>query len=156
MEIVLHSKGQDYIVLIDEEDFHKVSKYTWHIHHKPHTKYCEANINIDGKWTQLQLHRFLMGLEKGDKRIINHKDGNGLNNTKSNLEICDIMYNSQSINTKRNFGCIYIDNRRKKKYCAEVTINKKRYCKCFYSKEEAQAYLDGLEEMAKAETIPLS
>jgi hypothetical protein len=113
-------------------------------------------LNIDGKWTTLQLHRFLMGLEKGDKRIINHKDGNGLNNTKSNLEICDIMYNSQSINTKKNFGCISIVKNRKKKYCAEVSINKKRYRKCFYTKEEAQAYLDGLQEMAKAETLPLS
>jgi len=158
MEIVLHSKGEDYTVLIDEEDFHKISKYTWHIaHDKSNNKYCETNICIGGKMTKILLHRFLNGLEKGDKRIINHIDGNGLNNKKSNLEICDAMYNSQSINTKRNFGCIYImKDRYKKKYRPKVIINKKKYEKYFYTYEEAQAYLDGLEEIAKTETIPLS
>jgi len=158
MEIVLHSKGEDYTVLIDEEDFHKVSKHTWHINHnKCNKKYCHANIHINGKKTGLKLHRFLLGLENGDKRMINHIDGNSLNNQKSNLEICDQMYNTQSINTKRNFGYIYVrKNGRKKKYEAQVTINKKTYFKRFYTTEEAQAYLDGLQEVAKCETIPFS
>ena len=158
MELVIKSKGQNYIVLIDEEDFHKISKYNWHIHHDKNNKYCDTNFYIDKKRTHLKLHRFLMGLEKGDKRMINHKDRNGLNNQKSNLEICDVMYNYQSINTKRNFGCISLmdKNGRKKKYQANVKINKKRYQKYFYTYDEAQAYLDGLEEMAKAETLPLS
>jgi hypothetical protein len=157
MEIVLHSKGQDYTVLIDEEDFHRVSKYNWHIsHYQSNRKYCITNIITDGKRTTLKLHRFLLGLEKGDKRIINHIDGDGLNNKKSNLEICDAMYNSQSINTKRNFGCISIEKNIEKKYKPQVNINKKKYSKRFYTKEEAQAYLDGLYEIAKIETIPFS
>ena len=157
MEIVLNSKGEDYTLLIDEEDFHKVSKHTWCIlHDKSNIKYCQTPINIDGKKTTLKLHRFLMNLENGDKRVINHKDGNGLNNMKSNLEICDNMYNSQSINTKKNFGCITIDNDRNKKYRAQVSINQKKYQKRFYSKEEAQAYLDGLQDLAEAETMPFS
>lgn len=158
MEIVLHSKGEDYTVLIDEEDFHKISKYTWHINHsRRNKKYCATNICIDGKNYTLKLHRFLIGLEKGEERIINHIDGNGLNNKRSNLEICDQKYNCQSINTKKKFGCITILNDgREKKYHAKVNINKKPYFKSFYTWAEAQAYLDGLEEMAKAETIPLS
>ena len=157
MEIVLHSNGEDYNVLIDDEDFHKVSKHTWHINHnKCNKKYCQTNIYINGKEKKLLLHRFLMGLEKGDKRIINHIDGNSLNNQKSNLEICDQKYNNQSINTKKNFGCICIMKNGVKKYRARVSINKKKYEKYFYTYDEAQAYLDGLEEIAKAETIPLS
>ena len=155
MEIVLHSKGEDYTVLIDEEDFHKISKHTWCIIHAKHTKYCRAVININGEKKRIYLHRFLMDLEKDDKRVINHIDGNGLNNKKSNLEICDAMYNQQSINKKTRFGTIYIRNDgRKKKHCAQVSINKKRYYKCFYTNEEAQAYLDGLEEIAKSENVP--
>jgi tRNA threonylcarbamoyladenosine modification (KEOPS) complex Cgi121 subunit len=157
MEIVLYSKGENYIVLIDEEDFHKVSKYSWNICHKSNTKYCQTNIYINGKITTLPLHRFLMNLEHGDKRIINHIDGNGLNNTKSNLEICDQIYNCQSINTKRNFGCITIlKDGRKKKYRAEVIINKKKYQKYFYTYAEAEAYLDTLKELAIAETLPFN
>jgi len=158
MEIVLHSKGEDYAVLIDEEDFHKVSKYNWCIKHcNSNLKYCHANIHINGKRTKLKLHRFLLGLEKGDKRMINHIDGNGLNNKKSNLEICNNMYNCQSINKKTRFGTIcYRDDGRKKKYCAKVSINKKTYYKCFLTYGEAEAWLDGLKQIAIAETIPLS
>ena len=157
MIIKKESKGEVYDILIDDEDYEKVSKYTWRIHHdKSNKKYCITNICINGKKTTLKLHRFLMGLENGDKRMINHIDGNSLNNQKSNLEMCNAMYNSQSINTKKRFGYISFRENRNKKHCAEVNINKKRYYKCFYTKEEAQAYLDGLEEIAKAETIPLS
>ena len=104
MELIIKYKGENYIVLIDEEDYDKVSKYKWSIQHQSHTKYCKTNITIDGKITTISLHRFLMNLENGDERIINHKDGNGLNNQKSNLEMCNNMYNTQSINTKKNFG----------------------------------------------------
>jgi len=156
MELVIKSKGENYIVLIDEDDYEKFCKHTWRIHHdKSNKKYCITNICINGKKTTLKLHRFLMGLENGDKRMINHIDGNSLNNQKSNLEICDQKYNLQSINTKKNFGCIIIDKDRSKKYRACVSINKKKYSKRFYTKEEAQAYLDGLEEFAISETVPL-
>ena len=156
MELVIKSKGENYIVLIDEEDYEKVSEYNWHINHQKYKKYCQTDINIDGKRTGLKLHRFLMNLKNGDERIINHIDGNSLNNQKSNLEICDQNYNTQSINTKKNFGCITIEKDRSKKYRAEVTINKKKYQKHFFTREEAQAYLDELEKKAKLETVPLS
>jgi hypothetical protein len=155
MELIIKSKGENYIVLIDEEDFDRVSEYTWCISHKPYTKYCNANIYNDEKRQTLHLHRFLMGLEKGDKRVINHIDGNGLNNVKSNLEICDKNYNNQSINTKKNFGSICIVNR-KKKYYAQVNINKKRYSKHFYTWDQADAWLEGLKQVAIAETLPFN
>ena len=156
MIIPIKSKGKIYELIIDDEDYEKVSKHIWHINHNPwsNNKYCETNIHyIDGKKTGLQLHRFLMGLEKGDKRVINHIDGNGLNNKRTNLEICNQLYNCQSINRKTRFGCICIVNR-PKKYQACVRINKKRYQKRFYTWVEAQSYLDALKEMAIAETIP--
>lgn len=155
MIIPIKSKGEVYDIIIDDEDYEKFCEHNWYIHHQPNTKYCRFNITIDEKKTTLALHRFLMNLKHGDKRVINHKDGNGLNNKRSNLEICDVMYNSQSLNTKKRFGGIYFDNRvKKKKYQAEVKINKKRYKKHFYTKEEAQSYLDELEKKAKLETIP--
>jgi hypothetical protein len=157
MELVIKCKGENYIVLIDEEDYDRVSKYNWYIsHYKSNIKYCVTHVNINGKKTTLKLHRFIIGLDHGDKRIINHIDGNGLNNKKSNLEICDAMYNTQSINTKKNFGSICIDNRKKKKYRAQVHINKKYYSKYFYTYTEAESWLEGLKQVAIAETLPFT
>ena len=39
------------------------------------------------------LHRWLFGLEKGDKRIIDHQDHNLLNCTRTNLRVCTISEN---------------------------------------------------------------
>jgi len=157
MIIKKESKGEIYDIIIDDEDYEKFSKYTWWInHYKYNKKYCASHININGKQIGLKLHRFLLGLENGDKRMINHIDGNGLNNKRSNLEICDQKYNSQSINTKKRFGCISFRENRNKKHCAEVNINKKRYYKCFLTHGEAEAWLDGLKQIAIAETVPLS
>lgn len=157
MIIKKESKGQIYDIIIDDEDYEKVCKYKWHINHKPNTKYCHTNIYKDGKRKSLLLlHRLLLGLDKGDKRIINHKDGNGLNNTKSNLEICDQMYNTQSINKKTRFGNIRYIEKQEKKYQARVVINKKNYCKSFLTYGEADAWLDGMKKIAIAETLPLS
>ena len=157
MIIKKESKGQMYDIIIDDEDYEKFCKYTWHINSHSNTKYCKTNIFIDGKWTKMRLHRLIMNLKNGDKKtIINHIDGNGLNNQKSNLEICNNLYNSQSINKKTRFGNIYIDNKYKKKYRARVTINKKLYEKRYYTNEEAEAYLAGLKEIAIKETIPFN
>ena len=156
MELIIKSKGENYIVLIDEEDYDKVSKYKWFIDHLPYAKYCKTNIYNNGKQKKIYLHRFLMGLKHGDKLVVNHKNGSGLDNQKSNLEICDINYNNQSINTKRNFGCIFIRKSGKKKYQALVNVNKKRYQKYFYTWAEADAWLKGLKQVAIAETLPFN
>ena len=157
MIIKKESKGEIYDIIIDDEDYEKFCEHNWYILHcKCDLKYCKTDIWNNGKRTQLQLHRFLMGLKHNDKRIINHIDGDGLNNKKSNLEICNAMYNSQSINTKKRFGNISIVKNRPRKYRARVNINKKKYQKHFFTKDEAEVWLDGLKQIAIAETIPLS
>jgi hypothetical protein len=153
-EIVIHSKDEDYTILIDDEDFQRFSEHTWHILHNKFNKYCQTDIYNKGKRKTMRLHRFILGLDFGDKRMINHKNGDGLDNRKSNLEICDNCYNSQSLNTKRNFGYIYINKRCKNKYNARVIINKKRYNKYFYTREEAELYLDEMKQVAINETKP--
>lgn len=129
---------------VDDEDIERVSKYTWSINYNssPHTKY--AKTNTGGK--KIHLHRFIMGLGdySDDKRVINHIDGNGLNNKKSNLEICDRLYNSQSFNKHRcNVGMVYYDTsmKRIKRWRACITINKKHISKRFMTEAEAREWL---------------
>lgn len=146
-EIIIKSKGEDYAVLIDQEDYEKFSKHTWWIDYRKTNKYCRSIIN--GKY--IYLHRFILGLDSSDKRVVDHINNNGLDNRQSNLKICDRNYNSQSINcAKKNFGCIDImKGKRSKKYQARVRINKNLYYEYFSTREDAEVWLDDMKELAE-------
>lgn len=134
---------------IDEEDVERVSAYQWskNTQSSPHTIYAQTITG--GK--KLHLHRFIMGLGdyQDDKRIIDHKDGNGLNNKKENLTICDIQYNSQSIRRhhgNRGIGCVYFDTsmKRVKRWKACYTVNGVRHQKRFLTEQEAKDWIQTL------------
>lgn len=131
---------------VDEEDVERLSKYKWHINSSSSHNTLYGQTNTGGK--KIHLHRFIMGLGdyKDDKRIINHIDGNGLNNCKANLEICDTLYNSQSFRRhhgNRNVGSVCIDTsgKRIKKWRGHIIINKIKYQKRFLLEEEAHQYI---------------
>lgn len=132
-----------YGAMIDEEDYEKVSKYRWAANNtSSSTTYAYCWTKETGK---LHLHRLVMGLGpfKTDKRIIHHINGNGLDNRKSNLEICDNRYNSQSYRQGRNFGVVYFDKsmKRVKRWKASVTLDGVRHQQRFATEEEGKEWL---------------
>jgi len=135
-------------LLIDDEDYDKVKDFSWRLNtaSNKHTYYAHHTIYEKTKYVKrISIHRLIMGLGDWceDKRQINHIDGNGLNNKKENLEICDAMYNSQSFRQpNRVSGVIYYDNtmKRVKRWRFCITINGKRHQKRFKTEEEANLY----------------
>lgn len=101
-------------VIVDEDDKPKLMKYSWFIH----GNYMEAKIG--GK--NQSMHRFIMHARKGD--IVDHINGNTLDNRKINLRITDVEGNSlnrklNKNNTSGYRGVILLPNG---KYMAQMRI----------------------------------
>ena len=143
------TKGTEKFAEVDEEDFERVNKYKWGLNNtsSSHTTYAKTMAgSTKEKMRHTHLHRFIMGLGdyKDDKRIINHIDGNGLNNCKNNLEICDTLYNSQSFRKHNgNIGHVHFDTNMKriKRWRASIVINKVRQHKRFLTEQEAHDFI---------------
>ena len=93
-EIVLKNKEQMVVgkAVIDIEDIEKCKRHKWHMYVGANTKYARCTLS-DGK--VLHLHRYIMDYD-GDMDV-DHIDGNGLNNRKSNLRIVPHCVNSRNI-----------------------------------------------------------
>jgi len=94
-------------VLIDEDDYAAVSKYTWHVmKHKAEKEklyYFSAGMKDPdtGDWVSIFLHRFVMGCKRGDGFKIDHKNHNTLDCRKENLRICTTAQNAQNTRVYR-------------------------------------------------------
>lgn len=78
-------------VTIDYEDLDRICLYRWNLHAVDGRNYVQA---IDGNRRHLRLHRLIMNAPPG--MDVDHIDGDGLNNRKSNLRICTRSQNLQN------------------------------------------------------------
>jgi hypothetical protein len=57
-------------------------RHKWCLHEsRAGKRYAQANLKTGGVWRRVLLHRFLAGNDS----LVDHRDGNGLNNTRDNL-----------------------------------------------------------------------
>jgi len=95
MKTIELTKG--YVALVDDEDFDRVSQYSWNAHV---CRRKDKSINKvyasgrDEKRVARLLHRFILGI--ADPKIeVDHVDGNGLNCQRYNLRVCTTQQNRQ-------------------------------------------------------------
>ncbi len=74
---------------VSPEDFPSVSQFKW----CASGNYAARGVIKNGRSTTLSMHRFILGEPSGE---VDHKDGNGLNNTRENLHVP-----SKSVNKHR-------------------------------------------------------
>jgi hypothetical protein len=73
---------------VDDEDYDTLSKIKWWSKHDP-AGLIYACSTVFGM--KIRMHRVILGAKEGE--IVDHKDGNGLNNTKENLRITNQSLN---------------------------------------------------------------
>lgn len=93
--------------IVDAEDFERLStsywSVTWNMKGRYSAYYGAKNeVFPDGKRRIVKLHRFIMGLNLGDKRVVDHINGNTLNNRKINLRVCSVAENARNRHPRSN------------------------------------------------------
>ena len=79
-------------VLLDREDFDRVSKIKWHINTK--TGY------VQNRHLNLYLHRFIVGAKEDE--VVDHINGIKTDNRKENLRICSQKQNLANVSVRIN------------------------------------------------------
>ena len=97
-EIIL-SQGE--VAVVDEEDFDYLNQWKWCV--LKVEKLCYAVRSIKG--SVVLMHRQLLDVPKGEE--IDHRDGDGLNNCRSNLRTCNHQQNHYNLRNQINTSSIY-------------------------------------------------
>lgn len=139
-----------------EKDLPLLAPHKWFALRKRNatTWYAVANVRRqdDGRRAALGAHRLIMGLDFGDPREVDHINGDGLNNLRSNLRVTDGAGNQHNLHGKRRWldgraptsrfpGVSW--SRQASKWCAQICLRRQRIHLGFYDMESdaAKAYL---------------
>jgi hypothetical protein len=101
------SKNQ--VALVDDDDFDALNSHKWHATWDGHRYYVRRYVGIiDGVQTREFMHRLVLstklgrGLAKSEK--VDHKNGDGLDNRKSNLRLATSAQNAS--NCRKRAACL--------------------------------------------------
>ena len=93
----------DKYALVDDEDYEWLNQFKWFSEKGRNTYYVASCINS----VRTRMHRFI--LELIDRKIIiDHKDGNGLNNQRNNLRKCTHAENMTNRKSAKNSSSKYL------------------------------------------------
>lgn len=92
------SQGME--AVIDAVDAPLVADRNWFAHRQDRNYYALAKGRVDGKSTLIMMHRVIFG--PMTKPIIDHVDGDGLNNRRKNLREASYLENSRNSYGRRD------------------------------------------------------
>lgn len=80
------------VTLVDDADFETVTSVgKWYANPSDRTFYARKNFNRNGGWVTVRMHTFLTGWE-----LVDHVNGNGLDNRRDNLRPATPSQNAQN------------------------------------------------------------
>lgn len=149
-EIILRKSTEGYREvgrgIIDKDDYEKCKVLRWRASSRKRENGKVSTYIVTGspmKKNMISLHQFIMGSQEGE--VVDHKDGDTLNNRKVNLRVCsqqNNIWNRTDMLTTNTSGIlgVYKDNRkgRKANWIAEIKYNNiKIYLGAYIKLEDA-------------------
>lgn len=105
--------------LIDDEDAKLIKGRSWYLD--------SAGYPRSDSPTSVRLHRLILGLQRGDGKEGDHKDGNKLDNRRKNLAIVNHRRNCQNTHTKRELPRGVYGPTPSGRFMAQVKLNNTKY-----------------------------
>ena len=143
-EIVLAACTQ--IARIDDADFDVVSQYRWKLEKRGSKHYAVHYPDANDPTNKLRMHRLIT--DAPSDAVVDHIDGDGLNNQRSNLRVCTQQENNQNRRkvdggTSRFKGVSFAKGR-KKCWRAQIRDGEKSQSLGYFATEDeaARAYDD--------------
>jgi hypothetical protein len=128
--------GSGLYAYVDAADYELVSRYKWNVYGAGY-----AGTHVKGKF--ILMHRMIMKPPKG--KVVDHIDGNPLNNCRSNLRVCTPPENVRNCAKRRNaasrYKCVGYDKKRGK-WFSRFRFKRKHIWLGFFDEEveAARAY----------------
>lgn len=129
------------VAIVDDEDFPVVSRFRWFAHFNGRKWYAMR----ETAGQVIRMHRLILGADC-DGKFVDHRNGDGLDNRRSNLRAATKSQNAVNrgarSNSKHGLVGISFDKRRKKWEAAVSPSGKKIHLGRFATKEEAARAYD--------------
>jgi len=129
---------QGQVALVDDEDFERVNQYKWCAcwYKRPKTFYAKRRIiKEDGRNSTQYLHRFILNAPQSKQ--VDHRNHNGLDNTKGNIRLVTNGQNSLNSRPSANMSSKYKGvHKQGRKWHARISYNKDSN----YRKDSGRAY----------------
>lgn len=116
---------QNKFVIVDDDDFHELSKYKWYAHNKGYTFVADRRPRSgESDLTTISMHREILQCRNGFE--VDHINGNGLDNRKENLRIVTDRENHQNLHIKKSSNYPGVSwNKQKEQWTAQIRISGK-------------------------------
>ena len=135
---------QGKVAFVDDENYEWLNQFTWHAHLSGHNWYAVRHLERNGGYGPIiGMHRVILNSGKGME--VDHIDGNGLNNQRSNLRLC-----TRNENAKNRFKIVGISkfkgvgwHHKLRKWRSRINVDgKSKFLGCFNSEIEAAIAYD--------------
>lgn len=123
MKLIALTQGR--FAMVDDGDYEKLNQFRWYANYQHNNWYA---IRRDGK-EKIKMHRAIMDCKKGDGKILDHIDHNGLNCQRNNMRFCTSSGNAKNVSKQKNKSSKYLGVylcRRNKNWKAAIRNNRNR------------------------------
>lgn len=135
---------QGKFVLVDDEDYDYMNQWGWYAHKQGNTFYAKRIIRENNHVIMVHMHREIVQCPEG--KYVDHINGNGLDNRKENLRICNKAENGRNrpkqINNSSGYKGVGWD-KEKSRWRAQIMVNQKnKFIGRYDTKEDAAKAYD--------------